>query len=274
VLILFKGVIEMIRIKIVGLKYNNLSKPIEEKESIVIMEDMENAVDCDAIIAKTLDGDATIGYVANSPQTLSKNNKINGCVSATELNFMVNLQNRRYYATVEKSLKSCVYAYVDEDKFDDLSSPSDEISIKLESLSIENELLALKLNELQSSVNNLEQKIAALESRGNEENVPITSEKERMLYAVVGLSHFTGQNHLEGKLSIVEEPIYPNAKGTALYLKVGNERLGVFPSERKKAYCEEHKIPYYENKRLKNMDLTGEIRLEELVYDEYAIISI
>lgn len=262
----------MIRIKIVGLKYNVLSEPIKENQSIVIMEDRENAVDRDAIIAKTLDGN-TIGYVANSPQTLSKNNRINGCVSATELNFMINTQNR-HYATVEKSMRSCIYAYVDENKFDDLTPQKDKISIKLESIAMENELLISRLNNLQSIVNALERKVAILESENKEQITSISSENKRMLYAVVGLSHFTGQNHPEGKLSIVEEPIYPNAKGTALYLKVGDERLGVFPSERKKAYCEEHKIPYYENKKLKKMNLNGEIRLEELVYDEYAIISI
>lgn len=262
----------MIRIKIVGLKYNILPEPIKENQSIVIMEDRENAVDRDAIIAKTLDGN-TIGYVANSPQTLSKNNKIKGCVSATELNFMINTQNR-YYATVEKSMKSCIFAYVDENKFDDLTPQKEKITMKLESLCMEYELLTSKINKLQSIVNKLEEKVAILESESNEQITPIDSDNERMLYAVVGLSHFTGQNHPEGKLSIVEEPIFPNAKGTALYLKVGDERLGVFPSERKKAYCEEHKIPYYENKRLKKMNLNGEIRLEELVYDEYAIISI
>lgn len=261
----------MIKIKIVGLKYNKLSEPVKEQDTIVIMEDKENAVDSNAVKVSTLGGEI-IGYVANSPQTLSKNNKINGCVSATELNFMVDLQNKKYYATVEKSIKSCIYAYVDEDKFDDLTSENDKISIKLESLAIENELLGLKVKELEKIVKTLETKILKL---GNKEPITSsTSDQERMLYAVVGLSHFTGQNHPEGKLSIVEEPIYPNAKGTALYLKVGDERLGVFPSERKREYCEEHKIPYYENQKLKKMNLSGEIRLEELVYDEYAIISI
>ena len=261
----------MIKIKIVGLKYNKLSEPVKEQDTIVIMEDKENAVDCDAIIAKTLGGD-TIGYVANSPQTLSKNNKLNGCVSATEVNFMVDLQNKKYYATVEKSIKSCIYAYVDEDKFDNLTSESDKITIKLESLAIENELLSLKVKELEKIVKTLETKIMKLDNK--ETIASSTSNHERMLYAVVGLSHFTGQNNLDGELSIVEEPIYPNAKGTALYLKVGNERLGVFPSERKREYCEQHKIPFYENQKLKKMNLSGEIRLEELVYDEYAIISI
>ena len=261
----------MIKIKIVGLKYNKLSEPVKEQDTIVIMEDKENAVDSNAVKVSTLGGEI-IGYVANSPQTLSKNNKKNGCVSSTELNFMVDLQNKKYYATVEKSIKSCIYAYVDEDKFDDLTSENDKISIKLESLAIENELLGLKVKELEKIVKTLETKILKL---GNKEPITSsTSDQERMLYAVVGLSHFTGQNHPEGKLSIVEEPIYPNAKGTALYLKVGDERLGVFPSERKREYCEEHKIPYYENQKLKKMNLSGEIRLEELVYDEYAIISI
>ena len=95
-----------------------------------------------------------------------------------------------------------------------------------------------------------------------------------MLLSVVGLSHFQGQDHMDGILTIVEEPIFEGAKGTALYLKSGDYRVGVFPSEKKREYCQEHNIPYYENRLLKNKDFGNDIRIEKLVHDEYAIISV
>ena len=95
-----------------------------------------------------------------------------------------------------------------------------------------------------------------------------------MFYSVVVLSHFDGQDHLGYDLSIVEEPIYDGAKGTAFYLKSGEHRVGVFPSAKKKSYCEEHGIPYCESKQLKGKSFEGNVIIEEIVYNEYAVVSV
>ena len=91
---------------------------------------------------------------------------------------------------------------------------------------------------------------------------------------MVGLSHFDGQDYLGYELSIEEEPIFEGAKGTALYLKSGEHRVGVFPSVKKKEYCEEHGIPYVEGNSLKGKNFSGNVMIEEIVYNEYCVISI
>lgn len=50
--------------------------------------------------------------------------------------------------------------------------------------------------------------------------------------------------------------------------------VGVFPSVKKKEYCEEHGIPYVEGNSLKGLSFEGKVMIEEIVYNEYCVISV
>jgi len=256
-----------IKAKVVGLGYHKVENPVKNGDVVYIEADYDNDIDANAVSVKNEDGEL-LGYIANNEKTLSPQNIKNGARSALQLHFDLELENKRFKAVVDRAFKSCLYIFIDSNDYEVINEENADNHI-VEELKAEVEALKIEISLLESRIN-------VLESTGNTNvvNTNVKDPTERILYSVVGLSHFKGQNNLDGELSIVEEPIYPNAKGTALYLKVGNERLGVFPSGRKREYCEQHKIPFYENQKLKKMDLSGEIRLEELVYDEYAIISI
>lgn len=132
-----------------------------------------------------------------------------------------------------------------------------------------------EIAELKLMVAELLAEVKALKTAIDEgDNSPSKPSPDRMLLSVVGLSHFQGQDHMDGVLTITEEPIFEGAKGTALYLKSGDYRVGVFPSEKKKAYCEEHGIPYVEGNSLKGKTFEGNVMIEEIVYNEYCVISV
>lgn len=256
-----------IKAKVVGLGYHKVENPVKDGDVVYIQADYDNEIDANAVSVKNEHGEL-IGYIANSKKSLSPQNIRNGARSALQLHFDLKLENKRFKAVVDKAFKSCLYIFIDSNDYDVINEENtdnyivEELKAEVEALKIEISLLKTRINALESTEN----------SKVVSTNIKVSS--ERILYSVVGLSHFEGQDNLDGEFTIVEEPIYPNAKGTALYLKVGEKRLGVFPSERKRKYCEEHRIPFYENKKLKQMNLEGDIKLEELVYDEYAIISI
>ena len=271
------------QVKTVGLCFNNPSHKVEVGEYVILKADGHNEFDEDAIGVYNSDAEL-IGHVANSERTLSPNNRKNGNISATELKGNLDFTNREYYGEAIKVFSSCIYLEVNEGKWSYINKSADEVpelTFKraidlLEPEVVEepvSEMDALKseIMELKSMVEELLAEVKALKSNEGD-NSPSTS--DRMLLSVVGLSHFQGQDNLGDILTIAEEPIFEGAKGTALYLKSGDYRVGVFPSERKREYCEEHGIPYYENKLLKNKDFGSDIRIEELVYDEYAIISV
>lgn len=253
-----------LRAKVVGLRYHKVNNPVKNGETVYIQADFDNEFDGNAISVKNEFGEL-LGHIAKK---LSPQNIKNGARSNIQLYFdLPKLDNRRFKGVVDKAFKSCLYIYINTDDFEVINKENTNETV-IEELKKEIECLKIELGLLKSRIHDLE-------SQNPVDKVPEDyPSSERMLYSVVGLSHFDGQDNLDGELTIVEEPIYPNAKGTALYLKVGDRRLGVFPSERKREYCEQHKIPFYENQKLKKMNLNGEIRLEELLYDEYAIISI
>lgn len=161
--------------------------------------------------------------------------------------------------------------------------------LKQEKQTIKEELKRKAIEEAivkeKQTIKALKQEIKSLkqELRGEGVKTPSkTSNKENKeekgrILSVVGLSHFDGQDNLkEGvKLEIVEEPIFKNAKGTAMYLKCGEHRLGVFPSKKKEEYCKEHNIPYYENKEVKKMSFDNVIiKIQKMVYDEYCTFKV
>lgn len=284
------------QVKTVGLCFNNPSHKVEVGEYVILKADEHNEFDEDAIGVYNSD-EELIGHVANSERTLSPNNRKNGNISATELKGNIDFTNREYYGEAIKVFSSCIYLEVNEGKWSYINKSADEVPeltfkraidlLEPEVVEVpahkvdviepigEDATLVAEIAELKLMVAELLAEVKALKTAINEgDNSPSKPSPDRMLLSVVGLSHFQGQDHMDGVLTIAEEPIFEGAKGTALYLKSGDYRVGVFPSERKREYCEEHGIPYYENRLLKNKDFGNDIRIEKLVHDEYAIISV
>lgn len=282
------------QVKGVGLCFNNPSHKVKAGDYVILKADEHNEFDEDAVAIYNSDSEL-IGHVANSERTLSPNNRKNGNISASELKGEIDFSGKEFYGEVIKAFSSCLYLEVNEGKWSYINKPVPDLTFKRAIDLLESEVVEVSANEvdviepasgdvslmseiieLKSMVSELLAEVKALRlSIGDGEGDNAHSKpSERMLYAVVGLSHFDGQDNLGGTLTIVEEPIFAGAKGTALYLKSGDYRVGVFPSEKKREYCEEHKIPYYENKMLKNKEFGSDIRIEELVYDEYVIISV
>lgn len=266
------------QVKVVGLSFNNPSHNVEAGEYVILKADENNQYDGDAVAVYNGEREL-LGHIANSDRTLSPNNRKNGNISASELKDNIDFTGKEFYGEVIKAFSSCLYLEVNEGKWSYLnrSVPSvvaadngdvDE-ACQIEVLQLEIENLKGMIGNLQDEINSLK----VLVTTGGD-NSPSTTSDGRSLYSVVGLSHFDGQDHLGYDLSIVEEPIYEGAKGTALYLKSGEHRVGVFPSSKKKAYCEEHGIPYCESKQLKGKSFDGNVIIEEIVYNEYAVISV
>ena len=284
------------QVKTVGLCFNNPSHKVEVGEYVILKADEHNEFDEDAIGVYNSDAEL-IGHVANSERTLSPNNRKNGNISATELKGNIDFTNREYYGEAIKVFSSCIYLEVNEGKWSYINKSADEVpeltfkraidllepevvEVPAQKVDViepirEEVKLAAEITELKSMVAELLAEVKALKTAINEgDNSPSTPSSDRVMYSFVGLSHFEGQNYLDGQLTIVEEPIFEGAKGTAVYLKSEDYRIGVSPSAKKKQYCEDHNIPYCENKSLKGKVFGGDIKIEEMVPDEYIVVSV
>lgn len=259
--------------KVVGLNFHKVENVVEQGDYVILVAETDNPVDNDAIAVYNAEREL-VGYIANSEKTLSLNNRKNGNISATELKGELDFTNREYYAEAVRVYNSCIYLEVNEGKWSFINS-TDETVIDEEPDEVE--VLKSEIESLKAIVSDLQDQVISLKTIvtvGEENNSSPTTSNGRILYSVVGLSHFDGQDHLGYKLSIEEEPIFENAKGTALYLKSGDYRVGVFPSVKKKDYCEEHGIPYVEGNSLKGKTFNGNVMIEKIVYNEYCVISI
>ena len=237
--------------KVVGLTYHKVQNAVEQGDYVILVADTENPVDSDCIEVYNAEREL-VGYVANSDKTLSQNNRKNGNISASELKGNLNFTDKEFYGEVIKAFSSCLYLEVNEGKWSYINRSVPTVAIA--------DTVGISLKTIVTV--------------GVENNSSPTTSNGRILYSVVGLSHFDGQDHLGYDLSIVEEPIFEGAKGTAFYLKSGEHRVGVFPSAKKKSYCEEHGIPYCESKQLKGKSFEGNVIIEEIVYNEYAVVSV
>ena len=260
--------------KVVGLNFHKVQNAVEHGDYVILKADESNEFDSDAIAVFNAEREL-IGHIANSDKTLSINNRKNGNISATELKGELSFDGIEYYAEVVRVYSSCIYLEINEGKWSyinkAISSDNDvDEHSEIEALKSEVESLKALVVDLQDQVASLK----ALVTVGTEDNSSHVTSNGRILYSVVGLSHFDGQDHLGYDLSIVEEPIFEGAKGTAFYLKSGEHRVGVFPSAKKKSYCEEHGIPYCESKQLKGKSFEGNVIIEEIVYNEYAVVSV
>ncbi len=267
--------------KVVGLNFHKVQNAVEQGDYVILVADTENPVDSDAIAVYNGEREL-VGYIANSDKTLSPNNRRNGNISATELKGNLDFSNREYYGEVIRVYKSCIYLEVNEGKWsyiqpvEDVSTVTFSNTVDIDEPS-EIEALKSEVESLKGAVADLQEQIDSLKTLvtvGSEDNSSPSTSDGRVLYSVVGLSHFDGQDHLGYELSIEEEPIFEGAKGTALYLKSGDYRVGVFPSIKKKQYCMDHNIPYCDSKTLKGKTFDGNVIIEEIVYGEYAVVSI
>ncbi|WP_458453449.1 hypothetical protein [Methanobrevibacter sp.] len=274
--------------KVVGLSFHDISSPVVESDYVILRADPTNEFDSDAICVWT-GNQQIVGFVANSSKTLSDNNRANGNLSATELKEVLSFENREYYGKAINVHSSCIYLEINPEHWSYINKlnlefvraselvetevvevPAHKVDVIGENVSLKAEISELKsiLIELLAEVRDLKTSIR------EGVNSPSKPSSDRMLLSVVGLSHFPGQDNLGDILTIAEEPIFEGAKGTALYLKSGDYRVGVFPSEKKKAYCEEHGIPYVEGNSLKGKTFNGNVMIEEIVYNEYCVISV
>lgn len=267
--------------KVVGLNFHKVQNAVEQGDYVILVADTENPVDSDAIAVYNGEREL-VGYIANSDKTLSPNNRRNGNISATELKGNLDFSNREYYGEIIRVYKSCIYLEVNEGKWsyiqpvEDVSTVTFSNTVDIDEPS-EIEALKSEVESLKGAVADLQEQIDSLKTLvtvGSEDNSSPSTSDGRVLYSVVGLSHFDGQDHLGYELSIEEEPIFEGAKGTALYLKSGDYRVGVFSSIKKKQYCMDHNIPYCDSKTLKGKTFDGNVIIEEIVYGEYAVVSI
>ena len=260
--------------KVVGLNFHKVQNAVEHGDYVILKADESNEFDSDAIAVFNAEMEL-IGHIANSDKTLSINNRKNGNISATELKGELSFEGIEYYAEVVRVYSSCIYLEINEGKWSYINKPNSSDNDVDESGEIE--ALKSEVESLKALVVDLQDQVASLKTMitvGSEDNLSSTTSDGRVLYSVVGLSHFDGQDHLGYELSIEEEPIFEGAKGTALYLKSGEYRVGVFPSQKKKQYCLDHNIPYCDSKTLKGKTFDGDVIIEEIVYGEYAVVSV
>lgn len=279
-----------VKTKVVGLSFHDISSPVAESDYVILRADPTNEFDSDAICVWT-GNQQIVGFVANSPKTLSANNRANGNLSATELKDVLPLENREYYGKAIKVHSSCIYLEINPEHWSYINKsdlefvraselvetevvevPAHKVDV-VEPIKIDTSLVA-EISELKSMVVELLAEVKDLKTSIREGVNSPSKSSNRIMYSFVGLSHFDGQNHLDGELTIVEEPIFEGAKGTAVYLKSKEHRIGVSPSAKKKQYCEDHCIPYRENKSLKGKVIGGDIKIEEMVPDEYIVVSV
>ena len=262
--------------KVVGLTYHKVQNAVEQGDYVILVANTENPVDSDCIEVYNAEREL-VGYVANSDKTLSQNNRKNGNISASELKGNLDFTGKEFYGEVIKAFSSCLYLEVNEGKWSYINRSVPTVAIADTVGISEVDVLKSEIESLKAIVSDLQDQVISLKTIltvDSEDNSSPTTSNGRVLYSVVGLSHFDGQDHLGYDLSIVEEPIFEGAKGTAFYLKSGKHRVGVFPSAKKKSYCEEHGIPYCESKQLKGKSFEGNVIIEEIVYNEYAVVSI
>lgn len=264
--------------KVVGLSFHKVQNAVEQGDYVILKADECNEFDSDAIGVYNAEREL-IGHIANSDKTLSVNNRKNGNISATELKGELNFDNIEYYGEAVKVYSSCIYLEINEGKWSYIDQPNETPAVTFSNTIEVNEIELLKseIATLKAMVTDLQDQVVSLKALvtvGSEDNSSPTTSNGRVLYSVVGLSHFDGQDHLGYELSIEEEPIFEGAKGTALYLKSGDYRVGVFPSVKKKQYCLDHNIPYCDSKTLKGKTFDGNVIIEEIVYGEYAVVSI
>ena len=253
------------QVKVVGLTFNNPSHKVETGEYVILKADEHNKFDKDAVAVYNSDAEL-IGHVANSERTLSLNNRKNGNISASELKGNLDFTGKEFYGEVIKAFSSCLYLEVNEGKWSYINRSVPTVAIADTVGISEVDVLKSEIVALKAIVVDLQDQVSSLKTL-------VTAGGDN-LYSVVGLSHFDGQDHLGYELSIAEEPIYEGAKGTALYLKSGKYRVGVFPSFKKKQYCLDHNIPYCDSKTLKGKSFEGNVVIEEIVYGEYAVVSV
>ena len=264
------------QVKVVGLTFNNPSHNVEAGEYVILKADEHNKFDKDAVAVYNSDAEL-IGHVANSERTLSLNNRKNGNIGASELKGNLDFTGKEFYGEVIKAFSSYLYLEVNEGKWSYINRSVPTVAIADTVGISEVDVLKSEIESLKAIVSDLQDQVISLKTIltvDSEDNSSPTTSNGRVLYSVVGLSHFDGQDHLGYDLSIVEEPIFEGAKGTAFYLKSGKHRVGVFPSAKKKSYCEEHGIPYCESKQLKGKSFEGNVIIEEIVYNEYAVVSV
>ena len=260
--------------KVVGLNFHKVQNAVKQGDYVILKADESNEFDSDAIAVFNAEREL-IGHIANSDKTLSINNRKNGNISATELKGELSFDGIEYYAEVVRVYSSCIYLEINEGKWSfinkAISSDNDvDEPGEIDALKSEVESLKALVADLQDQVASLKTLITV----GSEDNsLPKTSDG-KTLYTFVGLSHYPGQDHIGYDLSIVEEPIFPNAKGTSVFLKSGDYRIGVAPSSKKKQYCLDHNIPYCDSKTLKGKTFDGNVIIEEIVYGEYAVVSV
>ena len=250
--------------KVVGMTFHKIEHALEQGDYVILVADESNEFDSDAIAVYNGEREL-VGYIANSEKTLSPNNRKNGNISATELKGNLDFSNREYYAEAIKVYNSCIYLEINEGKWSYIIDYEEESEI---------DSLKSEIESLKEIVSDLQKQVNELKKVDDGDNSSLTTSKNKVLYSVVGLSHFDGQDHLGYELSIEEEPIFEGAKGTALYLKSGEHRVGVFPSEKKKQYCLDHNIPYFEGKSLKGKSFDGNVMIEKIVYNEYCVIEV
>ena len=262
---------EILKAKVVGLSFHKVQNAVEQGDYVILVADTENEFDKDAIPVYNAEREL-VGHIANSEKTLSPNNRKNGNISATELKEHLDFTNKEYYAQAINVYQSCIYLEINSGNWSLVSSSDNPVAEISEIEALRSEINALKdlVHDLQDQVTSLKTIVAI---GGDENSLPKTSDG-KTLYTFVGLSHYPGQDHLGYDLSIVEEPIFPNAKGTSLFLKSGDFRIGVAPSSKKKQYCLDNNIPYCDSKNLKGKSFIGNVVIEEIVYDEYAVVSI
>lgn len=254
--------------KVVGLSHQKVVNAVEQGDYVILVENPENPIDPDCIEVYNAEREF-VGYIANSERTLSPNNRKNGNISASELKNEIDFTGKEFYGEVIKTFSSCLYLEVNDGKWSYINKSVDEPS--------EIEILKSEIESLKALVTDLQDQVVSLKTIvtvGSDENSLPKTSNGKTLYTFVGLSHYPGQDHLGYDLSIVEEPIFPNAKGTSLFLKSGDYRIGVAPSSKKKQYCLDHNIPYCDSKTLKGKSFEGNVIIEEIVYDEYAVVSV
>ena len=204
---------------------------VEQGDYVILVANTENPVDSDCMEVYNAEREL-VGYVANSDKTLSQNNRKNGNISATELKGNLDFTNREYYGETIKVFSSCIYLEVNEGKWSYINKSADEVPeltfkraidlLEPEVVEVpvdviepirEEVKLAAEITELKSMVAKLLTEVKALKTALNEgDNSPSTPSSDRVMYSFIGLSHFNGQQYLNGELTIVEEPIFEGAK--------------------------------------------------------------
>ena len=142
-----------LKCKVVGLSYHKVDNPVTSGDTVYLIAESNNEFDNDAIAVYN-GVNQKIGYVA-SDKTLSPQNYRNGSKSNLELQFLLNFENKKYNAVVNRAFSSCLYLEINPDKWEYINEKTDdsvinELKIKLDALIIENTLLKARVDKLES----------------------------------------------------------------------------------------------------------------------------